>query len=187
MPKESFAVPNKGLLGTVDRKMCLSRLGLGGSLPATQLLQDAFDFIGVGTLEVLAFLAEAFAPDFHDAHLLTAYSANGGRTAKLATAKVASTLVQIHPRPICREQTFQIFLHNALTVIGFHCFLLTDIGFCCNASFEVEFLTLTIADDGFSPDLVNRLQFPRVMLTFAGYIDRPESAVARDISQEAGV
>ena len=91
-------MPDEGLLGAVEREARLAGLGGRQLLPSADAVEDAFDLKGVRALQVLAFLAEAFAPDLHDAHTLTAHGSFLGGSAKFVLTQKAAALIQIHDK-----------------------------------------------------------------------------------------
>ena len=78
-------------------------LGVSGiTLPATQLIKDAFDLVGVGFLERFTGLAETFAPDFHSANTVASDSAFFSRTAEFAATQEVPALIDVELVPAFR-------------------------------------------------------------------------------------
>ena len=97
------------------------------------------------------------------------------------------SLVQIHTVPVLRQKGIQIFLHNALTLIGLHRIDLFAQGFTAFLHIQIQRLALPIQVLCLCPHLQNLFTgyVPRFTLGFSGHLNRPEAAVASNVTQES--
>ena len=89
-------------LRAIERQVSLAGLVPGEFRPATNSVQDAFNFIGIRLFERFTAFAKTLAPDFHDANLVSMDGSGGRASAKLAAAQETSPPIQIHVIPVFR-------------------------------------------------------------------------------------
>ena len=178
--------PDEGSLDAVTGYASLAG-GVGGVLfPPAQSEQNTLDLIGVRSFEILALLAEALAPDLHDAYTLPAHRSYLATTSKLAFPEEAAPLIQIHIVPICGKQLFQVVIDDALAIIGVHCCLLLYIGHGRDFVRYRQRFSFAVHRECFGPDLVygGLIQTEHGQFTVSTNRHRPEPAIASDVTEK---